>query len=202
MDIKTSIEKIKQNEKPRKVRMKIKNIKIAPTDLFQVPFKPEQIDRYKPISEYGYDCLFQVLTALGLRHYKVSEQDSKKMYEKQKNGVEANDAAKYLSTIFGTPIERRIHESKHKPYSKMKNGYATFVCAKYTGPTSSGHYFIVYKHNDMIYCYDPCSGNNQTYDNICYQNGYKTYDIYASYHNAKKSESMLIKSKMIARIRY
>lgn len=192
-----------QNEKiEKKIRMKIKNIKLAQTHLFQVPFKPEQIDRYKPISKYRcYDCLFQVLTALGLRHYKVSGQDSKKMYETQNTGVEANDAAKYLSTIFATPIKRKIHESREKSYSKLKNGYATFVCARYAGTKVSGHYFIVYKHNDIIYCYDPYVGKNSAYDNICYQ-GYKNYDIYASYHNSKKSDSMLIKSKMIARIRY
>lgn len=44
--------KIINNEKPRKVvRMKIKNMKLAPTNLFQVPFKTEQIDinQYQPI---------------------------------------------------------------------------------------------------------------------------------------------------------
>lgn len=195
-------QKIEKTNEKKKIRMKIKHTKLAPTDLFQVPFKSEQIDRYKPISKYRwYDCLFQVLTALGLRHYKVSGQDSKKMYETQNTGVEANDAAKYLSTIFATPIKRKIHESREKSYSKLKNGYATFVCARYAGTKCSGHYFIVYKCNDIIYCYDPVANKNEPYKNICYQ-GYKKYDIYASYHNSKKSESMLIKSKMIARIRY
>jgi len=187
------------NSKPKKkvIRMKIKNMKLAPTTLFQVPFHPEQIDRYKKISKYRCsDCLFQVLTALGLRHYKVSGQDSKKIYETHKPGVESNDAAKYLSTIFGTSIKRRIHESD-KLRSKLKNGYATFVCARYAG-TNSGHYFIIYKHDNIIRCYDPVIGKNEIYTTICS----KKYDIYSSYHNAKKSESALIKSNMIARIRY
>lgn len=143
-----------------------------------------------------------MLTALGLRHYKVSGQDSKKLYETRKTGVEANDAAKYLSTIFGTPIKRKIHDSKQKPYSKLKNGYATFVCGRYAATKCTGHYFIVYKHNDIIYCYDPVAHKNEPYTNICYHNDRQKYDIYASYHNLKKSDSMLIKSKMITRIRY
>jgi len=192
------------NSKPKKkvIRMKIKNMKLAPTTLFQVPFHPEQIDRYKKISKYRCsDCLFQVLTALGLRHYSVSKKDSRKIYKEKIKGVEVQQVAKYLSTIFDTPIKRKIYDdTENLPYLKIKNGYATFICVSYIKEKksgASGHFFIIYKHDRVIYCYDPCNGTNtRNINNIICERNTKKLDMYASFHNVALSSSALNKNKM------
>jgi hypothetical protein len=194
------------NSKPKKkvVRMKIKNMKLAPTSLFQVPFNPEQIDRYKKISKYRCnDCLFQVLTALGLRHYTISRKDSRKIYKKQIVGVEVQDVANYLSTVFETTIKRNIYEDTDiLPYLHLKNGYATFVCVSYLkkNKTRAGHFFIIYKHDRVIYCYDPCDGTNtRNINNIMDST---KIDRYVSFHNSLMTPASLNKNKINAPISY
>jgi hypothetical protein len=198
------------NSKPKKkvIRMKIKNIKTAPTDLFQVPFDPEQIDRYKKISKYRCsDCLFQVLTALGLRHYTVSRKDSRKIYKEKIDGVEVQDVANYLSTIFETTIKRTIHDDTEiLPYLNIKNGYATFVCISYSKKENKpqrGHFFIIYKHDRVIYCYDPCNGTNtRNINNIIDERNRKKIDRYVTFHNIMKNETSLNKNKINTNIHY
>ena len=94
----------------KKSKVKYINIKLLPTELFQIPFHPQQIERYKGFGGYNYfDCLFHVLFVLKLRLYKQCHEDSIKMCKNKLNGVEINDTAKYLSSIFETPIERFIN---------------------------------------------------------------------------------------------
>ena len=195
------------NSKPKKKvrRMKIKHMKLAPTNLFQVPFHPEQIDRYKKISKYRCsDCLFQVLTALGLRHYTVSRKDSRKIYKEKINGVEVQDVANYLSSIFDTTITRNIYDDEILPYLNIKNGYATFVCISYLKKDKlHGHFFIIYKHERVIYCYDPCNGTNtRNINNIIDQRNTKKIDRYVTFHNILKNEISLNKNKMNIPISY
>lgn len=197
------------NSKPKKKvrRMKIKHMKLAPSHLFQVPFHPEQIDRYKKISKYRCsDCLFQVLTALGLRHYTVSRKDSRKIYKEKINGVEVEDVSKYLSTIFETSIKRTFHnDAEILPYLHLKNGYATFICISYLKKDKSygGHFFIIYKHDRVIYCYDPCHGTNtRNINNIIDQRNTKKIDRYVSFHNSLMNPASLNKNKINVPISY
>ena len=92
--------------KTKKYRVRIKNICIPSNKLFQVPFKTEQIKRYKGISDscITNDCFFQVMTVLGLRHYSLSRKDSLRVKKTKSSGVETRYAAVYLSLIFNATI--------------------------------------------------------------------------------------------------
>jgi len=164
--------------KKKLFRMKIKPICLLSDKCFQVPFSYENIKRYKGISNYKVpDCLYQVLTVLGLRHYSVSNKDSRKIhYLEMKDvfceGVFISDAANYLSHIFQTTItssgeikdesNETIYEILVKSLN-LKNGYATLICGCFISNKDKnlnndyvtyGHYFIVHKQNDVIYYYD------------------------------------------------
>jgi hypothetical protein len=187
----------------KKSKVKYINIKLLPTELFQIPFHPQQIERYKGFGGYNYfDCLFHVLFVLKLRLYKQCHEDSIKMCKNKLNGVEINDTAKYLSSIFETPIERFInYDAEFLPYEQLKNGYATIVCGTFVH-SNVGHYFIVHKQNDIIYCYDP-TRNKNIHTNIYYENNDKKYDRIVYYYNthyAFQHESMLNKNNMIRQI--
>lgn len=150
-----------------------------------------------------------------MRHYIVSKEDSRKIYKRNKSGVEVNNAAKYVSTIFGTPIVTSIDENINL---KIKNGYATFVCGAYLPKNNldqnghshghgHGHFFIVYKQNNVIYYYDPQSCMNTSDLNIFSEKMLKhkskdKFDCFVSYHNIYRVNAMLIKSKMITQIHY
>lgn len=212
--------KTKKKENIKKIRMRIKNICIPSNTLFQVPFKKEQIDRYKGISNcITCDCFFQVMTVLGLRHYSVSRKDSLKVKKNNSYGVETRDAAKYLSTIFNANIEPKIIITtklidKYSIYKNiyiprtpepihtqlislldLENGYATFICALTCIDSHvSGHFFIIYKENNTIYYYNQ-SSRTVTKD---------VYDIrdkeefigFFIYYNQSKESCKLIKDKL------
>jgi len=214
----------KNQNKTKKNRMKIKDICIPSNKVFQVPFKKEQIDRYKGINHfYTNDCFFQAMTVLGLRHYSVSKKDSLKIRKNNSYGVETRDAATYLSTIFNTTIVPkdvttkeiyefysiykdlyvpRTSEPIHKQLNSMvdlENGYATFICGQTcpVGSTSvTGHYFIIYKENDTIYYYDQC-------DDLITKDVYKILGTKSSpfigfflYYNQGKKKCMLLKDQI------
>jgi hypothetical protein len=220
----------KEKNDTKKNRMRIKEICIPSNKLFQVPFKKEQIERYKGISKCNtYDCFFQVMTVLGLRHYSVSRKDSLKIQKTKSYGVEMRDAAKYLSTIFNTNIKPRhiITAELSNKYSTYKdiyiprtrepihiqlnslldleNGYATFICGltSIKGSTSvSGHFFIIYKENDTIYYYDQTS-NYITKD--VYKilgKDYKPFVGFFIYYNEghHKKNCVLIKDKLTTNV--
>ena len=219
LKLKTKKNETNQTNETKKNRMKIKEICLPSNKLFQVPFKKEQIDRYKGISNCNtYDCFFQVMTVLGLRHYSVSRKDSLKVKKKNSYGVETRDAAKYLSTIFHANIETKLiitskviekyniykniyiprtPEPIHKQLFSLldlENGYATFICGLSGTHHISGHFFIIYKENNIIYYYDQ-TGKSLTKD---------VYDIidkkdfvgFFVYYNKSKESCLLMKDKI------
>lgn len=214
----------KNKNKTKKNRMKIKDLCIPSNKVFQVPFKKEQIDRYKGINDfYTNDCFFQVMTVLGLRHYSVSKKDSLKIRKNNSYGIETRNAAKYLSTIFNTTIVPKnvttkelnefysIYKDVYVPRTSepiheqlismldLQNGYATFICGETCpiGSTSvTGHYFIIYKENDTIYYYDQSS-------DFVTKNVYKILGTITApfigfflYYNQGKEKCMLLKDKI------
>jgi len=142
--------------------MKLKprsQIKMHPSHVFQVPFTKKTMKNYKRIAKvYTNDCLFNTLTALGLRHPNISYHDSMKMYKIQGDGVRVDYAGDYISSIFDTNIEM-INHNRCKLSgitSKLKNGYATFICGAYKWTKGiTGHFFIIYKERGRLYICNP-----------------------------------------------
>jgi hypothetical protein len=219
-----SLKKNQRKNETKKNRMKIKDLCIPSNKVFQVPFKKEQIDRYKGINDfYTNDCFFQVMTVLGLRHYTVSKKDSLKIKKSKSYGVETRDAAKYLSTIFNATIVPkdvttqkindfysnyndiyvpRTSEPIHKQLISMldlENGYATFICGQ-TCPIDStsvsGHYFIIYKENNTIYYYDQSSDfiTKDVYKILGTK--HNPFIGFFIYYNESKEKCILLKDKI------
>lgn len=167
---------------------------MPPKHLFQVPLSKEQIKNYKHISPvFTSDCLFHVLTALGLRHSNISYHDSMKMHKIRGNGVIVNDAGDYISSIFDTKIKTVVHRGCKISdiISKLENGYATFVCGAYT---YNGHFFIIYKVNNEIYMYDPQSRSmNLKPIDDSYKGGFKHI---VAYYNTNRVAAPLNKDRM------
>jgi hypothetical protein len=204
-------------------RIKIKTLCIPSNKLFQVPFKKEQIKRYKGISSCKTnDCFFQVMTLLGLRHYSVSRKDSLKVEIRDSAGVEVRDAAKYLSTIFNAnivpkyiikqsigkefPTYANIFIPRNKQpidvqlntYLDLENGYATFICGLFvdnkTDKSPKGHFFIIYKDNEKIYYYDQSRRHNTK--NIYSILNKEEFVGFFMYYNESKESCLLIKDKI------
>jgi len=136
-------------------------IKMYPNKLFQVPFTKKTIKNYKRIAKIcTNDCLFNTLSALGLRHPNICYHDSMKMNKIKGQGVEVHDAGDYISSIFDTTIETSVKDrcKLSTITSKLKNGYATFICGGYGykwADDISGHFFIIYKERGRLYICDP-----------------------------------------------
>ena len=176
---------------------------MSSNNLFQIPFT----ERNGIVKRGCHDCLFHVLTALGLRSVSTSNRDSKRIYNKNSNGVEVQVVANYLSTIFNTKIITKFYYISHLKYQlkHLKNDYATFIYGDFRNIFlpyecfSFGHFFIIYKKNDRIYYYDP--QNDLTTENINYLHDSITYiRYYISYHNVNECEYPLIKSKLNTKI--
>ena len=136
-------------------------IKMYPNKLFQIPFTKKNIKNYKNLAKVNTsDCLFKTLNALGLRDQKICYHDSMKMYKIKGDGVRVDYAGDYISSIFDTDIEM-IQENRCKLSgitSKLKNGYATFICGGYGYKWSTkirGHFFIIHKERGRLYICDP-----------------------------------------------
>lgn len=190
-----------------KVLNKSNDIILSSNRLFQVPFTE---DNYSGLTKNRCkDCLFHVLTALGLRSYSASISDSMKIYKEKIDGVEVQDVAKYLSTIFGATIKTDFHYFKYfkNHLNDLKNGYATFVCGDFRNIFlpfdyfAFGHFFIIYKKNDQIYYYDPY--NDFTTQNISdFHNWHSYINICVAYCNVNECKGPLIKSKISIPITY
>ena len=132
-----------------------------PNKLFQVPFTKKNIKNYKRIAKvYTNDCLFNTLSALGLRHPNICYHDSMKMNKIKGDGVRVDYAGDYISSIFDTDIEMiQHHRCKLSTItSRLKNGYATFICGGYGYKGSTklrGHFFIIHKERGRLYICDP-----------------------------------------------
>jgi hypothetical protein len=204
-------------------RMRIKTLCLPSNKLFQVPFKKEQIKRYKGISDcITHDCFFQVMTVLGLRHYMVSRKDSLRVDKTNSKGVETRDAAKYLATIFNAhittkyilkesiakkfPLYKNLYIPRNKEpidkqlntYLNLDNGYATFVCGLYWSTSLYGHFFIIYKENNIIYYYDQSAGLNTT--NVYKINNHDKFVGFFLYYNESKESCLLLKDKISTNI--
>ena len=210
------------NRTKRLNRARIKNICLSSNTLFQIPFSFEQIERYKGISCHPtYDCFFQVLTVLGLRHYCVSKKDSRRIYKESSKGVEVNDAGNHLSTIFGSKIETRYINPCSLPLKnkdviirlngkqqetifqslisemKLENGHATFICAVFSNNISNtqyGHFFISHKQNDILFYYDQSKKEHTT--NIKKIFEFKRFIGFFAYYNRNNSTNCLIRDKL------
>jgi hypothetical protein len=207
-DEKKNAAKINKNKKNK--------IILSSNRLFQIRFIE---NNYSGLTKHRcHDCLFHVLTALGLRSYSRSIRDSNKIYKEKIDGVEVQDVANYLSIIFDenqANIETDYHYFKYfkndlkylKILKNLKNGYATFVCASFRNfflpfdYFSRGHFFIIYKRCDEIYYYDP--QNNFTTQNT---NDFFKWFMYINvcifYCNVNEREYPLIKGKLNSRIKY
>lgn len=185
-------------------------LKMAKTELFQIPFTKNQIKNYKGISKIRVgDCVIQALTVLGLRDKKVSREDSKRMYQMYKGtndgGVYDKDISKYLSFIFNTNIKDKI--VNNIDVSFLKDGYATILAVGYkknkTQKLLNGHCFISYKDNGIVYFYDPPNRKNtrniKDIMNLCKT---KIFNNYTLFHNIKLKEATLKLNKIVAPIAY
>ena len=204
---KKKYETIHQNRYERIKNKGFNKIVLLSNRLFQIPYIE---DNYSGLTKYKCkDCLFHVLTALGLRSYSASICDSMRIYKEKIDGVEVQDVAKYLSTIFGTNIETDFHYFKYfkTDLKNLKNGYATFVCGDFRNIFlpfdyfSRGHFFIIYKKNDQLYYYDPSSDFttqhiNNLHDWISY------IHICVAYCNINECKGPLIESKINTHIKY
>jgi len=205
---KKKYEKIYQNRSQNKGLNKSNDkITLSSNRLFQIPYTE---NNYSGLTKYKCkDCLFHVLTALGLRSYSASICDSMRIYKEKIDGVEVHDVAIYLSTIFGTNIETDFHYFKYfKPDLKyLKNGYATFVCGDFRNIFlpfhyfSRCHFFIIYKKDDQIYYYDP--SRDFTTQNINDLHNWISYiHICVSYCNVNECKGPLIERKINTHIKY
>lgn len=179
-------------------------IKMYPNKLFQIPFTKKTMKNYKRIAKvYTNDCLFNTLTALGLRHPNISYHDSMKMYKIKGDGVRVDYAGDYISNIFDTNIEMVNHNRCKLSVvtSKLKNGYATFVCGayhyKYKHNLShlTGHFFIIYKERGRLYVCNP----SQTIESSALEKSHLINEelirVYA-YYNKNKIAAPLNKERM------
>ena len=138
-----------------------RRIKLYPNKLFQIPFTKKTMKNYKRIAKvYTNDCLFNTLNALGLREPNICYHDSMKMKKIMGQGVEVHDAGEYISNIFDTNIETSVNDrcKLSTITSKLKNGYATFICGGYGYKWSTkvrGHFFIIHKERGRLYICDP-----------------------------------------------
>ena len=156
--MKRGVKKVRKTRNVRKTKKSRSLIKMYPNKLFKIPFTKKTMKNYKRIAKvYANDCLFNTLTALGLRHPNISYHDSMKMYKIKGDGVRVDYAGDYISDIFDTDIEMIQHDKRGLSYitSKLKNGYATFVCGGYKSLTKiRGHFFIIYKERGRLYICD------------------------------------------------
>ena len=178
-----------------------RRIKLYPNKLFQIPFTKKTMKNYKRIAKvYTNDCLFNTLNALGLRDPKISYHDSMKMYKIKGQGVEVHDAGEYISDIFDTNIETSVKDrcKLSTITSKLKNGYATFICGGYHYKWSddiSGHFFIIYKERGRLYICD----QNQTIKSVALEKSHlidEDLKIVVSYYNTNEVAAPLNKERM------
>jgi hypothetical protein len=180
-------------------------MKTAETHLFQIPFKKEQIHR----DESGIThSVLQSLAILGLRKRSLCRQDSKRidyMYDVDDAGISNDAIAEYLSTIFDTSVKNQTNYDDKLPYLDLMDDHATIVSIGYikNGELSRFRFLIIiYKHNGVIYCYEP-------YDKIKTMNInkiFKSWNVekvedYECFYTNKKGH-LLNKRKIVAPILY
>lgn len=180
---------------------KVKIMRIHPSHIFQVPFTKKTMKNYKHIAKvFTNDCLFNTLTALGLRHPNISYHDSMKMYKIKGDGVRVDYAGDYISSVFDTDIQMIKHNrcKLSNITSKIKNGYATFICGAYDYKWAkglTGHFFIIYKEKGRLYVCEPSHEIDWGLLEKSYLIREKLKFVYA-YYNTNKIAAPLNKERM------
>uniref|UniRef100_A0A6C0D3X2 Uncharacterized protein n=1 Tax=viral metagenome TaxID=1070528 RepID=A0A6C0D3X2_9ZZZZ len=180
-------------------------MKTARTELFQIPFKKSQIKR--DLSGIKH-CVLKSLAILSLRKRSVCIHDTKTMdymydiYDEDP-GICNEDIAHYLSTIFETSITYKTNYDDKLPYLDLMNGHATLVSVGYKKDNEIGRFvIIVYKYNNVIYCYDPIDNINTTNINkIMKTCNVKKFENYECFYTNSRTHT-LNKRKIVAPIRY
>jgi hypothetical protein len=189
------------------------NMDTAETCLFQIPFS-KMIDSYKGL-ECDSHCVFHALYVLGLRSKSLCIEDSNRlfeMYDKNYASISNNAIDAYLSTIYETDITGKVHKDNKLPYLDIKEGYATLVSLQTynkndvsksnNDKSMHGTIIIIYKHNSVIYCYNPSSRKNTVSINEILEELH-TYRIEEYICFYKDSDvATLNRSKMVAPILY
>lgn len=143
--------------------------------LFQVSFPNiEQFTNYKPLTKHTADCFIQTIFSLGMRCEKTVKEDIQKLRKKKSySGVTSSEMLNYFEKIFG--IERdhfrfipnvvsfkKPNEGVEKMTKfldkELENNYATIVdvhLKRKDSPQICGHIMLAYKHNDIVYFFDP-----------------------------------------------
>ena len=196
---------LKSKESREQDQDEMKTMKTAQTHLFQIPFKKEQINR--DVSGITHSVL-QSLAILGLRKRSVCRQDSKRidyMYDLDDAGISNDAIAEYLSTIFDTSVTNQTNYDDKLPYLDLMDDHATIVSIGYikNGELSNFRFLIIiYKHNGVIYCYDPCEKIKTMNINKIFKswNVEKVEDYECFYTNTKGH--LLNKRKIVAPIPY
>jgi hypothetical protein len=191
------------NEESDSEREEGGQMKTAQTHLFQIPFKKEQI--YCDVSGITHSVL-KSLTILGLRKRSLCHEDSKRidyMYDLDDAGISNDVIAEYLSTIFDTSVICKTNYDDKVPYLDLMNNHATLVSIGHKSNNELSRFLImIYKHNGVIYCYDP-SGETHTMNiNKIYKSwNVKKVEDYECFYTDSKGH-LLNKRKMVAPIRY
>lgn len=181
--------------------------------LFQVPFT-KMVDSYKGL-ECNSHCVFHALYVLGLRSKSLCIEDSNRlfeMYDKNDASITNKSIVTYLSTIYETDVTGKVHKDNKLPYLDIKEGYATLVSlqtydksdvSKSNNEKSIyGTIIIIYKHNSVIYCYNPSSRKNTVSINEIIKdlNAYRIEEYICFYKDSHVAS--LNRSKMVAPIMY
>jgi hypothetical protein len=185
----------------------------AETKLFQIPVSKMVIDYYEGIGDSH--CVFEALNVLGLRSNALCMEDTRRifeMYDENKASISNDDIATYLSTIYETEIDAKIHTDNKLPYLDIKEGYATLVSIQtYDKDDVSksdndkklhGTIIIIYKYKSVIYCYDPHTKKNSVSINVILDelNAYRIEEYICFYKDSDVAK--LNRAKMVAPILY
>ena len=199
------IERLKKLLKSKEKQEQEQNeMKTAQTHLFQIPFKKEQLKC--DVSGITHSVL-QSFAILGLRKRSVCRQDSKRidyMYDLDDAGISNDAIAEYLSTIFDTSVKNQTNYDD-KFYLDLMDDHATLVSIGYIKNNKLSRFrflIIIYKHNGVIYYYEPCEKIKTMNINKIFKswNVEKVEDYECFYTNTKGH--LLNKRKIVASIPY
>lgn len=200
---KSSISRLESADTPRKVYVKTyltHPVKLlGKKKLFQVSFpNPDQFINYKKITgsdQPENECFIQSLFSLGLRDRKEAKKDLGEIKLRTIGGVTFLNAAKYFEKSFGlnhgqikhswmkTRFEDNTEFNDHinvKLIRELRNNYATIITIHIKNNTKMdepglGHYMVAYKHDNILYYFDPQSKSLTTHPNSILKN--KKYSI-------------------------
>jgi len=193
---------LKSKEKQEQDQDEMKTMKTAQTHLFQIPFEKEQLKCDVSGITHG---VFNSLAVLGLRKRSLCREDSKRidyMYDLDDAGISNDTIAEYLSTIFDTSVTNQTNYD-NKFYLDLMDDHATIVSIGYKKNWELSRFLIIiYKHNGVIYYYEPCEKIKTININKIFKSWTveKVEDYECFYTNTKGH--LLNKRKIVAPIRY